>query len=107
MLIDRRSLEPSANVFAAGECVACGSTGARLATGLWYAGVAAMNGISRIVGGYVARRARDRRRRAALRELHTLDDRMLKDIGLNRGQLPEVAERMAASGKPIYRRPHW
>jgi uncharacterized protein YjiS (DUF1127 family) len=37
---------------------------------------------------------RAHRRRAALRELEALDDRMLKDIGLSRGSIPCAIERM-------------
>ena len=33
-----------------------------------------------------------RRRHAAIRELHALDDHLLKDIGISRGQIPYVVE---------------
>lgn len=41
---------------------------------------------------------RMRRRQAALRELQALDDRMLRDIGVTRGELPSlVAELVGAT----------
>jgi len=47
-------------------------------------------GVHRLTEGF----ARSRARRAALRELSSLSDRQLTDIGLHRAQLGEVVERM-------------
>ncbi|MHA1600381.1 MAG: DUF1127 domain-containing protein [Alphaproteobacteria bacterium] len=44
------------------------------------------------------------RRRQTIKQLQSLSDRMLEDIGLNRGQIVEVATRMAAS--PTTDTPH-
>jgi uncharacterized protein YjiS (DUF1127 family) len=51
---------------------------------------AAAVSVSRLTAGFA--RARDRR--AALRELSSLSDRQLTDIGLNRAQLGEVVDTM-------------
>lgn len=56
-------------------------------------------GIVRVVSaGWAAfRRAQDRR--AVIRELSAKDDRLLADIGIHRGQIPEVADGLVA-GRP-------
>lgn len=52
-------------------------------------------GARRVDGGlravYRAQRRR-RQRRAAIRDLRTLDDRILRDIGMTRGDIPEVVD---------------
>ena len=53
-----------------------------------------------------------RERNAAVRELHALDDRTLRDIGISRSEIdwvvwsPEVA-RLRAANKATSRRQHW
>lgn len=54
----------------------------------------------RDVGAAIGRR---RRQRAALGELRALDDRMLKDIGLSRGDIAYLADRYAETGRPAVR----
>lgn len=52
----------------------------------------------------VSRRARARRRRLAIRELESLSDRLLRDIGVERGRIPEVVDALlqpeGARGRP-------
>ncbi|NIR91692.1 MAG: DUF1127 domain-containing protein [Gammaproteobacteria bacterium] len=43
---------------------------------------------------------RNHRRRAAIRTLMALDDRLLNDIGLPRGRIREVADQLAARASP-------
>lgn len=52
-----------------------------------------------VAGARGLARARKRRRlqRAAVRDLNALDDRMLRDIGLYRGDIPRVARELAES----------
>jgi len=57
-------------------------------------GVAFGNLLSVLSGGLAAWSER----RAALRELNALDDRMLKDIGITRGDIPAVVAGMTAAG---------
>jgi uncharacterized protein YjiS (DUF1127 family) len=56
------------------------------------AGVA--GGIRRWLGRGISSLARAAARRAALRELYQLDDRLLKDIGLRRDQVGELVDAM-------------
>jgi len=60
--------------------------------------VRALVGGARLVGGRLraAYRAwlRRQQRRAAIRELNALNDHILKDIGMTRGDIPEVVEGM-------------
>ena len=56
--------------------------------------------------------ARWRERRAAVRELHALDDRMLRDLGISRSEIEWVvwsqeASRVRAASKATSRRQHW
>jgi uncharacterized protein YjiS (DUF1127 family) len=49
----------------------------------------------------VARFARPRRRRAAIRDLHRLGDRALRDIGIGRGEIDAIVdEMMGMSSEP-------
>ncbi len=47
------------------------------------------------VAAWLKRRVRER---AALRELSSLDDRSLKDIGISRGEIPRIVKEFGASG---------
>lgn len=47
------------------------------------------------VTGFLARQARKQRERAAIRDLEALDDRLLKDIGVARGEIRRVAHDLA------------
>ena len=56
--------------------------------------------------------ARWRERRAAVRELHSLDDRSLRDIGVSRSEIEWVvssqqAARVSAAVKAVRPRQHW
>jgi len=56
--------------------------------------------------------ARWRERRAAVQELHALDDRTLRDIGISRSEIDWVvssteAARLRAANKATSRRQHW
>lgn len=92
---DRGSLQPAVDAYAGCGCAARPSAGTRIATSLWLAAAAVVNGVADAVTDIRVGMDMRRRRRGALSELHSLDDRMLKDIGLDRGRIPEVAERMA------------
>jgi uncharacterized protein YjiS (DUF1127 family) len=46
---------------------------------------------------------RSRRRRAALRELQALDDRMLKDIGVTRSELSSLVAEVIGAAQPTRR----
>jgi len=39
------------------------------------------------------------RRRAAIRDLQRFDDRILRDLGIERGQISEVADAQVAAGR--------
>lgn len=69
------------------------------------ASAAALAGAFRGLGKMAAAIGRRRRRRAALVELRSLDERMLKDIGLARGDIPYLADRYAETGRPAVRTP--
>ena len=42
----------------------------------------------------------DQKRRAAKNDLHRLSDRQLRDIGIERRQIPEIVDGMTAPAKP-------
>jgi uncharacterized protein YjiS (DUF1127 family) len=53
-----------------------------------------------VVGGMLRWLERARARRAALRELYRLDDRLLQDIGLRRDQVGELVDGMFRRSEP-------
>lgn len=67
--------------------------------GLVKAAGASARGVRTASTGLAAAYIRERRRRAAIRELQGLSDAILRDIGLSRGNIPLVVEDMLA-GKP-------
>jgi uncharacterized protein YjiS (DUF1127 family) len=69
--------------------------GERLAGALWGGTQAS----ARALGGLLAYLQDARARRAALRELYRLDDRLLKDIGLRRDQIAEFVDSMFRGGR--------
>jgi uncharacterized protein YjiS (DUF1127 family) len=69
-----------------GAATGLGNLAATIGRGLGQAGRS-------IASGVVAAR----RRRVAMHQLQALDDRMLKDIGISRGEIPFLVERMSAA----------
>jgi uncharacterized protein YjiS (DUF1127 family) len=67
------------------------------AAGLGALAGTAARGLGRAGRSIVSGVVTARRRRAAIRELHALDDRMLKDIGLSRGEIPYLVDRMLSA----------
>jgi len=61
-------------------------------TGVWNLARWASGGLGRLGRAVVSGVIRGHRRRVAIRELLALDDRLLKDIGISRGQIPVVVE---------------
>lgn len=57
----------------------------RVAVGLWRA-------VARRMRILASRIAESHERNATIRELQALDDRLLKDIGIHRGQIPYLVE---------------
>lgn len=51
--------------------------------------------VMRLAKGYEARQLR----RAAIRDLRRFDDRILRDLGIERGRIPEVADAQVAAGR--------
>jgi uncharacterized protein YjiS (DUF1127 family) len=76
------------------------------ATGLETLAGTAGRGLERVGRSVLSGVATARRRRAAIRQLNALDDRMLKDIGISRGEIQYVvdgqlsAERAATQTPP-------
>lgn len=60
--------------------------------------------IFRPLGALVRRLAEAHRARSAMRVLHGMDDRMLADIGVFRGDIDAAAHRLAANGNARTRR---
>jgi uncharacterized protein YjiS (DUF1127 family) len=58
-------------------------------------------GISRWLGRGLSALERGQARRMAMRELYALDDRLLKDIGLSRDQVPATVNAMFRSEPPV------
>jgi uncharacterized protein YjiS (DUF1127 family) len=59
----------------------------------------AVRGLTRAGRSIVSGVVTAQRRRAALHEMQGLDDRMLKDIGISRGDIPFVVERQLAAAR--------
>lgn len=57
----------------------------------------ATRGLTRMGRNVVSGIVLARRRRAAIRELQTLNDRILKDIGISRGQIPYLVEKQLSA----------
>lgn len=62
---------------------------------------AAARGIGDWLGRGLSALERGQARRMALRELYALDDRLLKDIGLSRDQVPATVNAMFRSEPPV------
>lgn len=58
-------------------------------------------GLGKAFGEFFRRLGRARARRAARRDLHRLDDRLLKDIGLRRDQVDEFVDTMFRRGDNV------
>lgn len=71
-----------------------------LAESLSRAAFRAIEAVEAAVGAVIERLRADRRRRLTIRELSTLDDHNLHDIGLQRSQIPSVAHALAAGEEP-------
>jgi len=67
------------------------------ATGLGSLAGTAARGLGRAGRNVASGVVTARRRRGAIRELHALDDRMLKDIGLSRGEIPYLVDQMLSA----------
>lgn len=72
------------------KVISAALTGA--ATGVWTFARWAAGGLGRAGRTIVSGVIQDHRRRVAIRQLHALDYRLLKDIGISRGQIPLVVE---------------
>ena len=59
----------------------------------------------RTIGATFRRWREWRRRRAAIRELRTLDDRALKDMGLTRGEIVAAVDGQIHGREPVRREP--
>ena len=71
-----------------------------LAESLSRAAFRAIEAVEAAVGAVIERLRADRRRRLTIRELSTLDDHNLRDIGLQRSQIRSVAHALAAGEEP-------
>ena len=71
-----------------------------LAESLSRAAFRAIEAVEAAVGAVIERLRADRRRRLTIRELSTLDDHNLRDIGLQRSQIRSVAHALAAGEVP-------
>jgi uncharacterized protein YjiS (DUF1127 family) len=67
------------------------------ATGLGTLAGTAARGLGRAGRNIVSGVVTARRRRAAIRELRALDHRMLKDIGISRGEIPYLVDQMLSA----------
>jgi uncharacterized protein YjiS (DUF1127 family) len=67
------------------------------AAGLGTLAGTAVRGLGRAGRGIVSGVVTARRRSVAIRELYALDDRMLKDIGLSRGDIQYVVDQMLSA----------
>lgn len=65
--------------------------------GLANLGITAVRGLVRAGRRIVSGVATAQRRRAAIRELQALDDLLLKDIGISRGDIPFLIERQLSA----------
>ena len=64
-----------------------------------------LGALARLIGGIAAAWRCRLRRTAAIRELRAWDDRMLKDVGLTRGEIRAAVDGEMERGRPLRRRP--
>jgi len=81
------------------KVISAALTGA--AASVWTLTRWAARGLGRAGRTVVSGLIRSHRRRVAIRQLHALDDRMLKDIGVSRGQIPLVVEGTLAATRGV------
>ena len=103
MLYTQESLESRYADYAgradAGRATAISAMLAGAATGLVNLAATVGRGLRRVSRSIVSGLVTARRRAAAMRDLQALDDRMLKDIGISRGQIPFLVDRQLAAEK--------
>jgi uncharacterized protein YjiS (DUF1127 family) len=69
-------------------------------TGFANVAVTVGRGLKRVGRSIVSGVVTAQRRAAAMRQLRALDDRMLKDIGISRGQIPYLVDQQLSAERP-------
>jgi uncharacterized protein YjiS (DUF1127 family) len=71
------------------------------ATGLGHLAGTVGHGLEQAGRSLVSGVATARRRRIAIRELEAMDDRLLKDIGISRGDIPFLVNKQLSAERPV------